>query len=57
MTSILRRATERLELAHAYAGDGAVLSAIYYAKDGLKLLNKEKQRRIKIGLLPKEKSE
>ena len=49
----LEKAAKVLSLAVTYAEDGAVVTAIELATDGLAQLLKERDRRIACGLLPK----
>lgn len=57
MNPTLRRAEKLLIVAAAYAVDGAALTAIARTVKALLLLEKEKRRRVKIGLLPKDTEE
>ena len=52
MNTTLSKAVKGLELAASYADDGAVCTAIARAQEALSLLEKEKRRRIKLGLIP-----
>jgi hypothetical protein len=50
----LRKAVKDLSLAEAYADDGAVCTAIEFTERALEKLQREKRRRQKIGLIPKD---
>ncbi|MBF6570496.1 MAG: hypothetical protein IVW54_16640 [Candidatus Binataceae bacterium] len=50
--SALTRAAKALSLAQTYAEDGAVVSAIEYGTEAMALLFAERDRRMKIGLIP-----
>jgi hypothetical protein len=52
MPDLKELACKSLSLATTYAEDGAIMSAIEYATEGLTLLFKERDRRMSIGLLP-----
>ena len=56
MNNTIAKAMKALSTAMAYAGDGAILTAISCTQGALILLEKERQRRIKMGLYPKEKA-